>query len=116
VVAQMQAAFNDNWVKATGGVLHGPSYFPPLEPAGTSDAHMFISSADGGSGSMHLMYLMAIASARHSIDLQASYFVPDALISEALLAARQRGVRVRVVVPGPHIDAETVRISSKREW
>jgi cardiolipin synthase len=116
VVAQMQAAFNDNWVKATGGVLNGPSYFPPLKPNGTSDAHMFISSADGGSGSMHLMYLMAIASARQSIDLQASYFVPDALISTALLAARQRGVRVRVVVPGPHIDAETVRISSKREW
>ena len=116
VVAQMQAAFNDNWVKATGGVLHGPAYFPPLEPAGAIDAHMFISSPDGGSGSMHLMYPMAIASARHSIDLQASYFVPDRLISEALIAARRRGVRVRIVVPCEHIDAETVRISSKREW
>lgn len=116
VVAQMQAAFNDNWIKATGEVLNGADYFPPLQPAGTSDAHLFISSPAGGSESMHLMYLMSIAAAEHSIDLEASYFVPDTLITKALLAARQRGVRVRIVLPGPHIDSETVRIASRREW
>ncbi len=116
VVAQMQAAFNDNWIKATGDVLNGADYFPPLRPVGAIDAHLFISSPAGGSESMHLMYLMSIAAAEHSIDLQASYFVPDTLITKALLAARQRGVRVRIVVPGPHIDSETVRIASKREW
>ena len=116
VVAQIQAAFNDNWIKATGEVLNGADYFPPLPPAGSSDAHLFISSPAGGSESMHLMYLMSIAAAEHSIDLEASYFVPDTLITKALLAARQRGVRVRIVLPGPHIDSETVRIASKREW
>ena len=116
VVSQMQAAFNDNWIKATGEVLNGADYFPPLQPAGSADAHLFISSPAGGSESMHLMYLMSIAAAEHSIDLQASYFVPDTLITKALLAARQRGVRVRIVLPGPHIDSETVRVSSKREW
>ena len=34
VVAQMQAAFNDNWIKMTGEVLNGADYFPPLEPSG----------------------------------------------------------------------------------
>jgi cardiolipin synthase len=116
VVSQLQAAFNDNWIKATGEVLNGPGYFPALEPAGTSDAHLFISSPAGGSESMHLMYLLSIAAAEHTIDLEASYFVPDALITQALLAARRRGVRVRIVLPGPHIDSETVRIASKREW
>ena len=38
---------------------------------------MFISSPAGGSESMHLMYLMAIAAAEHTIDLAAAYFVPD---------------------------------------
>lgn len=116
VVSQIQAAFNDNWIKTTGEVLNGADYFPPLQPVGTTDAHLFISSPAGGSESMHLMYLMSIAAAEHSIDLEASYFVPDTLITKALLAARQRGVRVRIVVPGPHIDSETVRIASKREW
>ncbi|MFD0738353.1 phosphatidylserine/phosphatidylglycerophosphate/cardiolipin synthase family protein [Lysobacter koreensis] len=116
VVAQIQAAFNDNWIKTTGEVLNGADYFPPLQPAGTTDAHLFISSPAGGSESMHLMYLMCIAAAEHSIDLEASYFVPDTLITKALLAARQRGVRIRIVVPGEHIDSATVRIASKREW
>jgi cardiolipin synthase len=80
------------------------------------DAHLFIASPAGGSESMHLMYLMAIAAAAESIDLTASYFVPDELVSKALLAARKRGVRVRILLPGEHIDSETVRLSSKGSW
>ena len=116
VVAQVQAAFNDNWIKTTGVVLNGADYFPPLQRAGDMDAHMFVASPAGGSESMHLMYLMAIAAAERNIDLQAAYFVPDDLIIKALLAARHRGVRVRVIVPGKHIDSETVRLASKAHW
>lgn len=116
VVAQIQAAFNDNWIKTTGVVLNGEDYFPPLEPAGEMDAHLFIASPAGGSESMHLMYLMSIAAAEKSIDLQAAYFVPDDLIIKALVAARHRGVHVRVTVPGKHIDSETVRLASKANW
>lgn len=116
VVAQLQAAFNDNWIKTTGELLNGADYFPELEPAGDMHAHLFIASPAGGGESMHLMYLMAIAAAEHSIDLAASYFVPDKLLIEALIAARNRGVQVRVVLPGPHIDSEAVRIASKKEW
>ncbi len=116
VVAQMQAAFNDNWIKTTGELLNGPGYFPPLAAAGDMDAHLFIASPAGGSESMHLMYLMSIAAAEQSIDLAASYFVPDTLIIQALIAARQRGVRIRVLVPGEHIDSQTVRLASKALW
>ena len=116
VVSQFQAAFNDNWIKTTGEVLNGPEYFPVLQPAGGMAAHLFIASPAGGSESMHLMYLMAIAAAEHSIDLQAAYFVPDELIIKALVAARHRGVRIRVIVPGKHIDSDTVRLASKAHW
>ena len=115
-VAQFQAAFNDNWIKATGEVLNGEGYFPPSQRVGDMDAHLFIASPAGGSESMHLMYLMGIAAAEQSIDLQASYFVPDELIHKALIAARQRGVKIRILVPGEHIDSDTVRLASKAEW
>ncbi len=115
-VAQFQAAFNDNWIKTTGQVLNGPAYFPALQPAGEMDAHLFIASPAGGSESMHLMYLLAIAAAESTIDLAASYFVPDQLLIEALVAARRRDVRVRIMLPGPHIDALTVKIASKADW
>lgn len=116
VVAQLQSAFNDNWIKTTGELLNGPEHFPALERAGDMDAHLFIASPAGGSESMHLMYLQAVAAAVRSIDLCAAYFVPDRLIADALLAARRRGVRIRILLPGPHIDSDTVRLSSRASW
>lgn len=116
VVAQVQAAFNDNWTKTTGRVLNGPDYFPELVATGESPAHLFVASPAGGSESMHLMYLLAVTAATQSIDLCAAYFVPDALISAALLEARKRGVVVRVLLPGEHIDSEAVRAASRESW
>jgi cardiolipin synthase len=116
VVAQMQSVFIDNWIKVTGDVLHGPDYFPALAPAGPVAAQMFSSSPSGGSESMQLMYLLAVTAASRSIDLSASYFVPDALTLQALVDAMKRGVRLRIVVPGKHIDSETVRKASRATW
>ena len=65
---------------------------------------------------MHLMYFLGVAAAGRSIDLAASYFVPDSLLVDALMAARRRGVRVRLLMPGPHIDSLTVKIASKADW
>ncbi len=116
VVAQMQSVFIDNWIKVTGDVLHGPAYFPALAPAGPALAQMFSSSPSGGSESMQLMYLLAVTAASRTIDLSAAYFVPDALTLQALVAAMQRGVRLRIVVPGKHIDSDTVRQASRATW
>ena len=118
VVAQMQSAFLDNWIRVTGDVLLGPAYFAaqPPQPAGPSAAQMFSSSPSGGSESMALMYLMSITAASRTIDLSAAYFVPDKMTSEALVAAMKRGVRLRIVVPGEHIDSETVRKASRALW
>ncbi|MET0683484.1 MAG: cardiolipin synthase, partial [Casimicrobiaceae bacterium] len=116
VVAQMQAVFMDNWIKVTGEVLHGAEYFPPLAKRGDSTAQMFSSSPEGGSESMQLMYLLAITAAARSIYLSSAYFVPDDLSLKALVAAAKRGVRVQIVTPGEHMDAETVRKASRARW
>ena len=116
VVAQMQAVFLDNWIKVSGEVLHGAAYFPPLVATGSGLAQMFSSSPSGGSESMQLMYLLSITAASRSIDLSAAYFVPDELASNALVAAMKRGVKLRIVVPGSHIDSETVRSASRARW
>jgi cardiolipin synthase A/B len=115
-VAQMQAVFNDNWIKTSGQVLNGIDYFPPLQPAGGMDANMFVSSPASGSESMHLMYLMVLAAAEHSIDLAAAYFIPDELITKALIAARHRGVKIRILMPGKNTDSDAARMASKSAW
>jgi len=116
VVAQMQSVFMDNWIKATGRVLHGELYFPALTSRGEQSAQMFSSSPTGGSESMHLMYLMALTAATRSIHLSNAYFVPDELAVKALVAAAQRGVKVQIITPGGDIDSEVVRRASRARW
>ncbi|MGE5794885.1 MAG: phospholipase D-like domain-containing protein [Bacteroidota bacterium] len=115
-VAHLQAAFIDNWTKATGDVLHGPPYFPPLRPAGSQSAQMFISSPGGGAESMQLMYLLSIGAATRSIRLSMSYFVPDDVAVASFVDALQRGVKVQLILPGEHIDTEVVRRASRATW
>jgi cardiolipin synthase A/B len=116
VVGQMQAAFLDNWIKTTGNVLHGDPYFPDLDEVGESPMQFFLSSPSGGSASMRLMYLTAITAAEHTIDIAAAYFIPDRLMTEELVKAIRRGVKVRVLIPDRYTDSTVVRISSKAEW
>jgi cardiolipin synthase len=116
VVAQMQSAFMDNWTETTGSVLHGTEYFPQLQPAGPQRAQVFTSSPGGASDSMQLMYLLSIAAARKHIALSAAYFVPDDVEVKTLVEALKRGVRVRIIVPGPHIDFSIVRRASRARW
>jgi cardiolipin synthase A/B len=115
-VPQMQAAFADNWMKVSGSVLHGEAYFPAIEGDGPQLAQMFKSSVEGGAESMHLMYLLAIAAARQSIDLSMAYFVPDEIAQDALVAALKRGVKIRIIMPGHHTDAKAVRRASRGKW
>ena len=115
-VAQMQAAFMENWIEVTGDVLHGPEYFPELPHAGRELAQFFVSSPGGGGESAQLLYLMSIAAAARSIQLSAAYFVPDDNEVRQLVAARKRGVRVQIIVPGPITDSAAVRRASRSTW
>jgi cardiolipin synthase len=112
----MQAAFMDNWTEVTGNVLHGPDYFPPLTETGSKSVQVFWSSPSSGSQSMHLMCLLSLAAARRSIHLSTSYFVPDSVTIQMLIAAVKRGVSVRIIVPGRWIDTHIVRRASRACW
>lgn len=115
-VAQMQAAFMDNWMKTRSKVLHGEEYFPELAEAGSSSAQVFKSSPGEGSESVRLMYLLSIASARRRILIANSYFVPDDLSVASIADARKRGVDVELILPGTKIDSELTRKASRSRW
>lgn len=115
-VAQMQAAFGDNWIKTRAKVLFGAAYYPELAQIGRSRAQVFKSSPNEGSESVRLMYLLSIASASRTIRLQAAYFVPDDLTTGTLVTARKRGVRIEIIVPGPQTDSEIVKGASRSRW
>ena len=116
VVAQMQAAFLDNWMKTRAVVLHGEEYFPALKAVGQHRCQMFKSSPMEGSESARLMYLLSIAAAEQSIKIGNAYFVPDDLTQQTLVEALDRGVSVEVVLPGTHMDSPVVQAASRHRW
>lgn len=116
VVAQMQAVFMVNWIKARGAVEHSEAFFPALQPAGPHRTQMFHSSPDEGSENIRIMYLLSIAAARHTLRLAQSYFVPDNLVVARLVEAARRGVRIEILLPGPLTDTPLVRRASRSRW
>ncbi len=110
VVRGLQGAFAENWLEATGDVLVGPDYLPKLEPAGDDGAMQVVrSTAEVGDTNVEALYFLAIACARKTLHLSSAYFAPRPAFVEALTDAAQRGVDVRVLVPGPHADKDFVR-------
>src|SRR5690606_23633813 len=67
------------------------------------------SSAGVGDTNVETLYYLAIAAAREEIALTSAYFAPRPAVMKALVDAASRGVRVRVLVPGEHIDKDVVR-------
>jgi len=115
-VTWLQAAFVENWRVATGELLGGREYVAPeRQPAGDVRVQVVRSSPAGGSYAAYTMVLLAFVSARRSILMTNPYFVLDERMTDALVAAARRGVRVVALTPGK-IDHALVRSASRHDF
>ena len=115
VVKFLQAAFAESWLETTGIVIGGNGYFPRLEPVGNLPAQIVRSSPAGGSFQNYMLFLLSINSAKKSIFITNPYFIPDDVMTEALLKAAGRGVRVVVLAPGK-IDSQLTYTASRGHY
>ncbi|HEX6675694.1 MAG TPA: phospholipase D-like domain-containing protein [Actinomycetes bacterium] len=102
--------FLDNWAEATNRILSGREHLPDI--AGFDDGvqvQVTRSSAEKGSTDAEQLFYAAIACARERLWLTTAYFAPRRAFVDALCDAVRRGVDVRVLVNGPHIDRALVR-------
>ena len=114
VVAQLQAAFAEDWQEATGEALLGPAIYPELQATGDDRAQIVSTSPSGAATPrLRLLFEMAARSARKSIYIANSYFVPDEGLINALSDAASRGVDVRILLPGPYIDVPVIQPLSR---
>jgi len=117
VVRGFMGTFAENWLEGTGEVLGGDGHLPDLEPVENGGRMQLVRSSAGvGDTNVEALYYLAIASASRSIDLTAAYFVPRPAFIEALTNAADRGVKVRILVPGPHIDKGFVRVAGRAAY
>jgi cardiolipin synthase len=109
--------FLENWAEATQCILTGREHLPDVE--GFDDGvqvQVTRSTAQKGSTDAEHLFYAAIACARERLWLTTAYFAPRQAFVDALCAAVGRGVDVRVLVNGPHIDKETVRQAGRRSY
>jgi len=115
VVADVEAAFNQNWI-LTGGVVD-PEVAPEgPQPKGSARSIVVWSSPQGGANELKLLYLLALAAAREQVDIQSPYLITDESSQWSLREARQRGVRIRMLVEGDMTDAKTVKYASRADY
>jgi cardiolipin synthase A/B len=113
-VRALEASFYENWIESGG--LSAPALDLEAPPRSTSARSIVLwSNPMSGASNMKLLYLLAIASARSTIDIQSPYVTLDASLRWSLEKARLRGVKIRLLSEGPITDAMPVKHAS-RYW
>ncbi len=98
-VAALQWVFLETWASQNSPDLSDSNYFPPLKVMGDKLVRV-IASEPGNDQPIYKAYVLAIQEAKKTIHITSAYFVPDPQTLQALAAAAQRGVDVRLILPG----------------
>jgi len=114
-VVPLQTGFAQNWMETTCELVTGMEFYPVIEkPVGTLAVQTILSSPETGASAARTFYYLSIAAARRTIDIANPYFIPDQGAIDLLVAARKRGVEVRIMVAGIHSDNWLARQNSVR--
>jgi cardiolipin synthase len=118
-VLQLQATFATGWAEATGELLTGRELFPDsFEDTGneTVRATLLHTAPTIGSTPAERLLALSIASARQSLYITNSYFVPDEDFVRLLREAAGRGVDVRVLTPGKLNDVKSTWYAGRAHY
>jgi cardiolipin synthase len=114
-VRALEASFYENWLEAGG--VSAPALDPEQPPHDTGARSVVVwSNPTGGASNVKLLYLLSLAGARRTIDIQSPYFILDESTRWSLREARRRGVRIRVLTDGEITDAKPVKDASREGY
>ena len=116
VVAQIQGVVAENWMECCGEILTGPNTYKPRVRAGDSPAFAVKSSPADRSTTSRALYQLLVEGATSTVQIATPYFLPDKAFRDAICRTMQRGVRMRIIVPGARTDQRWVRLASRRMY
>ncbi|MGB8481053.1 MAG: phospholipase D-like domain-containing protein [Acidobacteriaceae bacterium] len=114
-VGGLISTFSENWLEASGEILTGHKQFEFHSGHRGVPALVVSSTPSGGGTHARILFQALIKSAKKSIVITTPYFLPDRSARHALEEASQRGVKVRILVAGPHIDHPAIRRVSRHD-
>jgi cardiolipin synthase len=103
LVAKLQSAFQQHWIKTYGEALSGADQFPALPPGGNSKAQV-VTSESFSMAPVPLVQATAFAAAERRIWIVNAYCTPTDNQVDLLVGAVKRGVDVRLILPGENDD------------
>jgi cardiolipin synthase A/B len=120
-VRQLQATFVACWAEATGELLTGSLLFPKAAepPAAREDgalAGVLHASPSVGSTDAERFFALSIASARKTLYITNSYFVPDRDFRRLIGDAARRGVDTRVLTTGEETDIRSTLYAGRARY
>ena len=100
IVAEFQRVFLDAWERQRCGEPVKAAYFPPTAERGEWTMRLVTGDPEAGTSQTYIALHSAMAQADRRIWLTYGYFAPDDATITALKDAAERGVDVRLALPG----------------
>ena len=95
----LESLFRTVWTQAQCQGEVQPAYRDDAVKAGDTLVQIVASTPADVTNDIYVTLLSVITYAQKSIDITMAYFVPDDALENALKAAAQRGVQVRIILP-----------------
>lgn len=111
-VRALESSFYENWIESGGRSAPALDLDPPARANGAKSVVLW-SNPSGGLSNIKMLYVLALAAARQSIDIQSPYITLDETTRWTINEARRRGVRVRLLTEGEITDAMPVKHASR---
>ena len=117
IVRLLEAVFYEDLVESASDEAVTPELDDDATVLDESGASMLVrSSPTGGASDLKRLYLLIVAGARKTLDIETPYFVPDESTMWSLEDAVRRGVRIRILVEGDITDAMPVKYASRASY
>jgi cardiolipin synthase len=115
LVAELQAAFQEHWVKTFQEALSGADQFPELPASGDLKAQV-VPSRSFSMAPIPLVQAVAFTAAEKRISITNAYCTPTRDQVEQLVKAVRRGVDVRLLLPGPNNDQPMTKSAGRAAY
>jgi cardiolipin synthase len=96
-VADLQRVFIRDWAALGTPVEKEARYFPTLEPTGNFSVRIVDQNPTRNEFDLNETVRIALRCAKEHVDIEAPYFNPPAWLSDEIIGAVNRGVRVRIL-------------------
>ncbi|MFD5074134.1 phosphatidylserine/phosphatidylglycerophosphate/cardiolipin synthase family protein [Streptomyces sp. NPDC058371] len=110
------AAFAQNWAECHDELFDSRDRFTEHEQPGRATVQVVRGSASFGWQDMQTLIRVMLTSAEERFRLATAYFAPDEYFVDLLSATARRGVRVEILLPGPHTDQRACLLAGRHHY